>query len=49
MTEQPYVDPGHRLPDEEWGAVAGRAAQVRAEHEAEHGTPEPPADLDGVS
>lgn len=32
--ETPHVDPHHRLPDDQWGAVVRRANEVRAEHEA---------------
>lgn len=30
-----FVDPGHRLPDEDWAKVVARAAEVRAEVEAD--------------
>lgn len=35
MTEQPFVDPGHRVPDEEWAAVVRRAKEVREQTQAE--------------
>lgn len=31
MTETKYVDPGHRLPDEDWARVVARAEEVRKE------------------
>jgi len=34
MTEQPYVDPHHRVPDDQWGQVARDAKRFREEHEA---------------
>lgn len=45
MADEPYVDPAHRLPDEEFGAVMRRAAVIRGEYLAEQPEPEPPADL----
>jgi hypothetical protein len=29
--EQPYVDPHHRVPDEQWGQVVRDAKQFRTE------------------
>lgn len=34
MTEK-YVDPGHRLPDEDWAKVVARAKEIREQTEAE--------------
>lgn len=31
---EPYVDPHHRVPDDEWGQVVRDAQKFRAEHEA---------------
>ena len=31
MTEQPFVDPGHILPDEDWAKVVARAQEIRTE------------------
>lgn len=31
--EQPYVDPHHRVPDDQWGQVVRDAQQFRKEHE----------------
>lgn len=45
MTEQPYVDPHHRLPDADWGQVRRAAAVNREAYLAEHGEPEPDPDL----
>lgn len=35
MTEQPYVDPGHRVPDDEWDKVVARAKEIREQTQAE--------------
>lgn len=34
MSEQLYVDPGHRLPDEDWAAVVRRAKEIREQEQA---------------
>lgn len=34
MTDQPYVDPGHRLSDEDWALVTARAKAIREEVQA---------------
>lgn len=44
MTEQPYVEPSHRLPDGDWGQVVKRAREIR-EQDAMEGALEPDADL----
>lgn len=31
IKEQPYVDPGHRVPDNQWGQVVRSAQKIRAE------------------
>jgi len=35
MTEQPYVDPGHRVPDDEWAKVVARATEIREQTQAD--------------
>lgn len=42
MADEPYVSPGHRLTDEEYGAVVRRAREIRAEQDP---LPEPDPDL----
>jgi len=34
VTEQPYVDPHHKVPDDEWGQVVRDAEKFRKEREA---------------
>lgn len=34
MTERPYVDPGHKLSDEDWANVTARAKEIREEIKA---------------
>lgn len=34
LTEQPYVDPHHRVPDDQWGQIVRDARAFREEHEA---------------
>jgi len=35
MGENEYVDPHHKLPDDQWGAVVRRANEIKAEHDKE--------------
>lgn len=34
MSDQPYVEPAHRIPDEQWGPVVRRANEWAAEDAA---------------
>ena len=49
MSEQPYVDPAHRLPDEDWARVRRGAAVNREAYLAEHGEPVPDPDLEALA
>lgn len=44
MTEQPYVDPHHRVPDDQWGDIVKWAREIR-DMDGEPGPEAVPADL----
>lgn len=45
MSEQPYVDPAHRVPDDQWGGVVRAAQAYRTDAPA----PAPPEDLEEMA